>query len=153
MNKRILIGLLLLTASLMAFERIPNYSVEGMVSDNANIIRYLTSLDTSDAGKTLEGVKLSYGGFVLKDDVFLEKIHSARNKSTVCLFKDGTNRVAYAWVESGGQDLPSPRCSPDCELSTLSGDLYTYSEICAGAGVAIVHCVTDNWIKQVRKTK
>lgn len=153
MNKRILITLLLLTASLMAFEQIPNYSVEGMVSDNAETIKYLTSLDASDVGKTLEGVKLSYGGFVLKGDVFLEKIHSARNKSTVCLSKDGTNRVAYAWVESGGQGLPSPRCSRDCELSTLSGDLYTYTEICAGDGVVIVHCVTDNWIKQVRKTK
>ena len=156
MMKIVVIIFLLMSTPLFAAQQVPKTLEEQLALDNPRVINYLQSLNASDTGKKLKGIKLSDGSIVLKNYVFLETINSTKDKFTVYVFRYKTKRIAYAWVESDGKSLPIPSCPSNYEEEgqyVLSGDTYTWRDMQPGDGVVIMECVTDKWINEIKTTK
>ncbi len=154
MKKTRMILLLLLVTPLLASPRAPQTLDEELAIDNQRVIKYLHSLKPSDAGSKLKGVKLSDGSTALKGYVFIECVKSAKNKSTVYIFRSKKKMIAYGWVEPKGKPLPIPACDSNYGEEgqyVLSGDVYTWQEINPGDGVVVMECVTDKWINEIKR--
>ncbi len=150
------IVLLLLSVPLFAAQKVPETLDEQLSIDNSRVMKYLNSLTSSDIGKKLKGIKLSDQSIVLKNHIFLEKIYSTKNKSTVYVFRDKAKMVAYAWVEKTGRPLPIPPCPSNYKEEgqyVLSGDVYTWKAVEPGDGVVVLECVTKKWINEIKKNK
>jgi hypothetical protein len=156
MKKKIIVFSLLLSALCVAAQQVPKTLEEQLALDNPRVIKYLQSLNASDSGKKLKGIRLSDGSISLKNYVFIETINSAKNKFNVYVFRYNRRKIAYAWVESDGKSLPIPSCPSNYEEEgqyVLSGDIYTWTDIQPGDGVVIIECVTDKWINEIKTTK
>jgi hypothetical protein len=141
---------------LFAAQKVPESLDEQLALDNPRVIKYLNGLTLSGVGKTLKGIKLSDQGIALKNHIFLEKIHSTKNKFTVYVFRHKAKTIAYAWVESKGKPLPIPACPSNYQEEgqyILSGDVYTWKDVNPGDGVVILECVTKKWIDEIKKNK
>ncbi|MBI4844081.1 MAG: hypothetical protein HY809_07155 [Nitrospirae bacterium] len=156
MKKAIILFLLLLSAPYLAAQQNPETLKGQLALDNPRVINYLKSLDTSDAGEKLQGIKLSDGSVTLENHVFLETIRSTKKKFSVYLFRIGAKTVAYTWVEPNGKPLFIPPCPSDYGDEgqyVLSGDVYTWKDVQPGDGIIIIECVTDKWINEIKRTK
>ena len=156
MIRILVLVLLLISGTLFAAEKLPETLDEQLAVDNQRVMKYLGRLTASDVGKRLKGVRLSDYGVVLKNHVFLERIRSADHKSTVYVFREKSKLVAYAWVEPQGRSIPIPSCPPHSKEEgqyVLSGDVYTWKEVEPGDGVVVLECVTDKWIREIKRNK
>jgi len=148
--------LLLISGTLFAAEQVPETLDEQLAVDNQRVMKYLGRLTSSDVGKRLKGIRLSDQNVVLKNHIFLEWIRSADYKSSVYVFREKSKLVAYAWVEPQGRSIPIPPCPPNSKEEgqyVLSGDVYTWKEVEPGDGVVVLECVTDQWIREIKRNK
>jgi hypothetical protein len=156
MIRILVIVLLLISAPLFAAQKVPETLGEQLDLDNPRVIKYLNALSVTDIGKKLKGIKLSDRSIAIKNHIYLEKIHSTKNKFTVYIFRNKAKKVAYAWVESNGQPLPIPPCPANSKEEgqyVLSGDIYTWQDVHPGDGVVILECVTTKWINEIKKIR
>ncbi|CAB5108513.1 hypothetical protein D3OALGA1CA_3599 [Olavius algarvensis associated proteobacterium Delta 3] len=115
------------------------------------VIRYLSSLQSSDIGMIVEGVELSDGDLAVYNLKFLGRVDKLGRGVHLYLFTDSTRTYAYIWIDESGESLPLPDCSelyPNEEGQYgLSGDVYTWKSVQPGHGVVISHCPKEEWLR------
>jgi hypothetical protein len=156
MKRLLAIILLLIATPVFSAQKVPRTLDEQLDIDNKRVIKYLSRLTLSDVGKKLKGIKLSDQGVALENHIFLEKIHSTKDKFTVYVFRKKAKTIAYAWVEPNGQSIPIPPCPSNYKEEgqyVLSGDVYTWADVHPGDGVVIIECVTKKWIDEIKNNK
>jgi len=118
-------------------------------SDDAILIDYLKKLDVSSIGKKLTGIKIS-DDIELEGWIFLGKAVGFGKGVNIYLFSTANERVAYIWVEEGGDPLQLP----DCEClpyigSTTMTQKYTLKSVLPGNSVVICPCPKKSWFNSI----
>lgn len=149
MVKRLLIGLLLCLP--------PPLSAAGLADwlavNNPRVIDYLQALHAGDVGRILDGVALSDGGRALAGLRYRGRVSGVHPGTWIHLLEGERGMVAYLWLEPGAAPLALPGCPgprppdwwPGREAAVLSGDVYTFRQLTAEAGVVTTHCVPPAW--------
>ena len=119
-------------------------SPAGYSEDARRVIKYISTLSRKSVGKRIDGVTLQDGTKRLKNHRFLGRAANLKRGQRVYLFESNGKRLAYMWVESGGQKIALSECESEHEVLSPP-NVFTFTEVSAGDGVVISHCPAPAW--------
>ena len=123
---------------------------EWLEINNATVKNYLSSIIHTEKGALVSGVRLSDDSNPFENFKFISQKFIKQNKMHIYIFENlDSDYVAYIWIDKGGEKYTLPSCEenqvkssyPGWSGAVLSGDSYTYSEVCPGSHIVITHCV------------
>ena len=116
--------------------------------NNPIVIKYLSSLSSKDVGNKIAGVQLTDKNVLMKNYKFLGKSSTVPKTTHLYLFEHENQIEAFAWVETGGEELKIPDCPKNVSFEhayVITGDVYTWNSVQPGDGVVQIMCIDKRW--------
>ncbi|MBU0729758.1 MAG: hypothetical protein KKA70_08455 [Proteobacteria bacterium] len=93
--------------------------------DSLAVREYLHSLVLYSEGCRIDGLFLCDGTNPLAGMIFLGKVKTRPRWMVYLLYNpQEKRRVAYAWVEAGGEKMPIPHCDENCVFGPDALNIY-----------------------------
>ncbi|MGH0035795.1 MAG: hypothetical protein ACQGVK_12285 [Myxococcota bacterium] len=131
-----------------------------LASYDAPVIDYLESLGPEDVGRRLEGVRVDPGDpesgeLLLEGALYLGRTGGLPEHVHVHLVEEGEERLAYLWVDTGGEPFALPECNPrrvGFRARRIWGPIYTWKAARPGDGVLVSSCPEPSWVENATKS-